>query len=101
MWLTMRRRNKPRGIAMTEMVFVVPVMILMWMGIDFFRSGYARRLATLQHASTKAWKLASSNDGSCFKQNEQFAGTSGQNDATSSENSGSVGSDATNTYNEK
>jgi hypothetical protein len=52
---------------MAELCLLAPIMILMWIGIDYFRSGYARRLNALAISHAQAWKLAYSNDGSCFK----------------------------------
>ena len=36
---------------MTEMVILLPTMIAMWFGIDYFRSGYARRLQAIKRVS--------------------------------------------------
>jgi hypothetical protein len=68
--MSMRRtvRQKQRGAAMTEFVLLMPVIIAMWMGIEYFRSGYARRLEALGQSQTAAWKLAYANDLSCYKQ---------------------------------
>jgi hypothetical protein len=79
---------------MAEMVLLAPVMILMWFGIDYFRSGYARRLEAINESHAKAWALAYSNDGSCFANKEPWAGFTGENDATSSANTGEKGSEA-------
>ena len=83
---------------MAEMVLLAPVMILMWVGIDYFRSGYSRRLETLANAQQVAWKLASSNDGSCFANKEAFAGFTGENNITDASNVGATGSQATQAY---
>ena len=88
------RRPRQRGAAMAEMVLLAPVMITMWIGIDYFRSGYARRLETLAQAHQKAWTLAYSNDGSCFANKEFFAGFTGENDPTDASNTGDKGSEA-------
>jgi hypothetical protein len=69
--------RRQRGAAMAEMVLLAPVMILMWMGIDHFRAGYARRLEAMAQAHAAAWQQASSNDGSCFANQEPFAGFAG------------------------
>lgn len=66
MSLLQRMHNRQRGAAMTEFVLLVPVMIMMWMGIEYFRSGYARRLDALARSQTQAWTLAYSNDMSCY-----------------------------------
>jgi hypothetical protein len=79
---------------MAEMVLLAPVMILMWVGIDYFRSGYARRLEAINESHGKAWALAYSNDGSCFANKEPWAGFTGENDATSSANTSQKGSEA-------
>ena len=52
---------------MAEICLAAPVMILLWVGVDYFRVGYARRLQTLSDAHAAAWQKAYSNDGSCFK----------------------------------
>ena len=95
-------RNRPkrsdRGAAYAEMVLLLPVMILMWAGIDYFRSGYARRLESLGKAHAMAWKLASSNDGSCFANKEFFAGFTGESNITDASNVGEKGSEATNSF---
>jgi hypothetical protein len=93
----MRRRNE-KGAAMAEMVLLAPVMILMWVGIDYFRSGYARRLETLANAHQVAWKLAYSNDGSCFANKEAWSGFTGENDVTDASNVGDQGSQATSAF---
>jgi hypothetical protein len=83
---------------MAEMVVLLPVMILMWVGIDYFRSGYARRLETLANAHQVAWKLAYSNDGSCFANKEAWSGFTGENDVTDASNVGDKGSEATESF---
>ena len=83
---------------MAEMCLLAPVMILMWFGIDYFRSGYARRLESLAKAHQTAWKLAYSNDGSCFANKEFFAGFTGEADITDSGNVGEKGAEATNAF---
>jgi hypothetical protein len=52
---------------MAEVCLAAPVLILLWVGVDYFRVGYARRLQTLSDAHAAAWQSAYSNDGSCFK----------------------------------
>lgn len=59
-------RRRTRGAAMAEAAICLPVMILMWAGVDYFRRGYARRLDTLSQAHAAAWEKAYSNDGSCY-----------------------------------
>jgi hypothetical protein len=83
---------------MTEMVLLLPVMILMWAGIDYFRAGYARRLESLAKAHQVAWKLAYSNDGSCFANKEAWAGFTGENDVTDASNVGDKGAEATQSF---
>jgi hypothetical protein len=92
------RRNRQRGAAMAEMVLLAPVMILMWVGIDYFRSGYARRLQAIADSHQKAWQLAYSNDGSCFSSKEPWAGFTGENDATNPSNTGEKGAEAATTF---
>jgi hypothetical protein len=83
---------------MAELVLLAPVMITMWIGIDYFRAGYARRLDALAKAEGAAWKLASSNDGSCFGSQEAFAGFMGSNDATNANNVSQDGADAVSSF---
>src|SRR5438093_1233554 len=80
------------------MVLLAPVMILMWVGIDYFRAGYARRLESLKKAHEVAWKLAYSNDGSCFANKEFVAGFTGESNITDASNVGEKGSEATNSF---
>jgi hypothetical protein len=74
----MRRRHvNQKGVAMAEFVIVLPVALAMWMGIEYFRSGYARRIQALGQSQTQAWKLAYSNDMSCFKGASNWGGLAG------------------------
>ena len=93
-----RLRRREKGAAMAEMVLLAPVMILMWVGIDYFRSGYARRLDALAQARSSAWKSAYSNDGSCFANKEAWAGFTGENDPTDPSNTGEKGSQASSAF---
>jgi hypothetical protein len=52
-------------------------MILLWVGVDYFRVGYTRRLQSLGDARAAAWKAAYSNDGSCFAGGGPLPGLSG------------------------
>jgi hypothetical protein len=52
---------------MAEFVIAAPVMILLWFGVNYFRQGYARRLATMSDAHAEAWAKAYSNGGECFQ----------------------------------
>ena len=63
----MAQARSQRGAAMAEMVILAPLMIALWIGIDFFRQGYVRRLQAIADADGRAWSLATSNDLSCFK----------------------------------
>ena len=92
------RRNRQRGAAMAEFLILMPVMLLMWFGIDYFRSGYARRLEAFGKARAAAWKLAYSNDGSCFANKEFFAGFTGENNAMDPSVVGQKGAEATETF---
>jgi len=83
---------------MAEMVLLAPVMILMWVGIDYFRSGYARRLEAINESHGKAWALAYSNDGSCFANKEPWAGFGGENDAQDPANTGDQGAQASSAF---
>jgi hypothetical protein len=84
-------KSRQRGAAMAEMAILAPVMITMWIGIDYFRSGYARRLEAIAQSHAQAWRLAYSNDGSCFANKEPWAGFSGENDIN---NTGEKGAQA-------
>lgn len=95
----MRRRNRQRGAAMAEMVILAPVMILMWFGIDYFRSGYARRLEALADSHKRAWALAYSNDGSCFANKEPWSGFTGE--AAAQVAGGGLGTEAVETFKSK
>ncbi len=86
---------------MAEMVLLAPVMILMWVGIDYFRSGYSRRLQAIAESHEKAWALAYSNDGSCFANKEPWAGFTGENDATDPANTGEQGAQASSIFSGK
>ena len=77
---------------MSEMVILLPTMIAMWFGSDYFRSGYARRLQAINQSQTAAWKLAYSNDGSCFANKEPWAGFTGENDTIAASTVGTKGS---------
>ena len=63
---TRRRWQRTRATAMTEFLVGLPVLILLWAGIDYFRQGWARRLETMSQSHAEAWEKAYSNDGSCF-----------------------------------
>jgi hypothetical protein len=91
------RKNRQRGAAMAELCLLAPVMILMWIGIDYFRSGYARRLDALAQSHAAAWKLAYSNDMSCFAGKSPISGFTGggQLDPASA---GQDAANATNTF---
>lgn len=78
---------------MAELCLLAPVMILMWIGIDYFRAGYARRLDALNLSHQRAWKLAYSNDMSCFANKSAWTGfTQGNPDLEP----GASGQDASN-----
>src|SRR5262245_57146273 len=96
--MLIRRTNRTRAAAMAEMCLLAPVMILMWFGIDYFRSGYARRLAALGNARAAAWKLAYSNDGSCFAEKEFFSGFTGEANMMDPGVVGAKGAEATNSF---
>jgi hypothetical protein len=51
---------------MAEFVVAAPVMILLWLGVSYFRQGYARRLQTMSDSHAQAWAKAYSNSGECF-----------------------------------
>ena len=65
--MKMRRRwRRTRAVAMTEFLVGLPMMILLWAGVDYFRTAYARRLDVMSQSHAAAWQKAYSNDGSCF-----------------------------------
>ena len=84
--MTHIRRRRTRGIAMAEMVICAPIMILMWVGVDYFRQSLARRLETMSQSHAAAWGKAYSNDGSCYVGGGPFPGWTA--------NSGSMPADA-------
>lgn len=55
---------------MTEMLIGLPLMILLFAGVDYFRMGYARRLQTMSMSHAAAWEKAYSNDGRCYAGNK-------------------------------
>lgn len=63
---TRGRHRRTRGTAMTEMLIGLPVIIILWAGVNYFRVGYARRLETMNTSHAEAWAKAYSNDGSCY-----------------------------------
>lgn len=71
------RPGRQRGHAMAEFVLLTPVIIAMFWGIDYFRSGYARRIEAINRSQTEAWKLAYANDMSCHKNSSGFAPVAG------------------------
>ncbi len=79
---THRRWRRTRGAAMAEMALTLPMMILMWAGVDYFRQSFARRMETLSQSHAAAWALAYSNDGSCYTASGKgpFPGFTGQAD---------------------
>lgn len=75
---------------MTEVVIMLPMLLLIWAGVDYFRMAYARKLDSIGRAQHQAWKLAYSNDGSCFANKEPWSGFTGENDPS---NNSTVGAD--------
>jgi hypothetical protein len=51
---------------MVEATVLAPILILLWMGVDYFRAAYTRRMQALSMASHDAWKRSEAADGSCF-----------------------------------
>ncbi|HZS40533.1 MAG TPA: hypothetical protein VFF06_27060 [Polyangia bacterium] len=83
---------------MAELCLLAPVMILMWIGIDYFRSGYARRLDALAQSHKAAWKLAYSNDMSCFSGRSPLSGFTAGNPDLDPSAAGADAQNATNTF---
>lgn len=73
------RRRRTRGVAMTEFLVGLPMIILLWAGVDYFRLGYARRLDTMNQSHAEAWAKAYSNDGSCYGGASAWGGWTGSN----------------------
>jgi Flp pilus assembly protein TadG len=74
-----RRWRRSRGVAMTEFLVGLPMMILLWAGIDYFRAAYKARLETLNWSHSQAWAKAYSNDGSCYGGGGPWGGWSSSN----------------------
>ncbi len=85
---------------MAELCLLAPVMILMWIGIDYFHSGYARRLDAIGQSHAQAWKLAYSNDGSCFHAGGQspWSGFTGGNPELETSSAGADADNASQTF---
>jgi hypothetical protein len=81
-------RRRTRGAAMVEMLLAVPVMISLWVGVDYFRQGYARRLETMSQSHSDAWAKAYSNDGSCYAGGGPFPGWTASNSQMPADQSG-------------
>jgi len=64
---------------MTEFLVGLPMMILLWAGIDYFRAAYKARLETLNWSHSEAWAKAYSNDGSCYGGGGPWGGWSSSN----------------------
>ncbi|MCA1663847.1 MAG: hypothetical protein LC659_06200, partial [Myxococcales bacterium] len=64
---------------MTEFLVGLPVLIVLWAGVDYFRQGYARRLETMNQSHSEAWAKAYSNDGSCYGGSTPWGGWTGSN----------------------
>ncbi|HEX8950923.1 MAG TPA: TadE family protein [Polyangia bacterium] len=73
------RQRRTRGVAMTEFLVGLPIMIVLWAGVDYFRMGYARRLDTMNLSHAAAWTKAYSNDGSCYGGASPWGGWTGSN----------------------
>jgi hypothetical protein len=73
---TMQRRwrRRTRGAAMTEFLVGLPVMVLLWVGVNYFRQGFVRRMETMNQSHSTAWQKAYSNDGSCYAGGGPFPG---------------------------
>lgn len=80
---------------MVEVVVMLPVMILLWAGVDYFRAAYSRKMDSLMRAEMTAWKQAYSNDGSCFANKEPWSGFTGELSVASVGDDGATISDAT------
>ena len=85
---TRGRPRRMRGAAMTEMLIGLPVIILLWAGVNYFRVGYARRLETMNTSHAEAWAKAYSNDGSCYAGAGPFPGFTSEMGQMPSDSSG-------------
>src|SRR4051812_34648075 len=74
-----KRWRRTRGVAMTEFLVGLPMMILLWAGVDYFRTAYAHRLDTMSFSHSAAWAKAYSNDGSCYGGSSPWGGWTGSN----------------------
>jgi hypothetical protein len=54
---------------MAEFLVGLPMMIVLWAGVEYFRTGFARRLDTMNLSHAEAWEKAYSNDGKCYAGN--------------------------------
>src|SRR5262249_20707915 len=63
---TKRKWRRSRGVALTGVLVGLPMIIVLWAGVGYFRMGYARRLGTMNLSHADAWAKAYSNDGSCY-----------------------------------
>ena len=73
------RRRRTRGVAMTEFLVGLPMMILLWAGVDYFRVAYGHRLDVMSTSHAEAWAKAYSNDGSCYGGGGPWGGWTGSN----------------------
>jgi len=55
-------RTRERGIAMMEFVIVLPILIVLWAGCNYFFKSYYARLDVKHAARTEAWKRGVSGD---------------------------------------
>lgn len=74
-----QRGRRARGTAMSEFLVGLPILVVLWAGVDYFRQGYARRLETLSQSHSEAWAKAYSNDGSCYGGASPWGGWTGSN----------------------
>ena len=88
--------RKQRGAIMLEFLIIIPAAMLMFYGIDYFRSTFVRRLTALNQSQATAWHLASSNDGSCYTSNETWVDRSSTTNPLN--NASRSGSAASGTY---
>jgi hypothetical protein len=82
------RWRRTRGAAMTELLLSLPMLILLWAGVDYFRQGLARRFETLSQSHGDAWQQAYSNDGSCYAGGGPFPGWTSSNGQMPTDQSG-------------
>ena len=74
-----RKFSRGRGAVMAEVVITLPVTLVLWKGIDYFRGGYMARIDALSQARNEAFSLAHDNTGKCFGSAPPWEGFKSEN----------------------